>query len=48
MFRNVEIADILSQLAGRSTNHSLPPDITPEKVGQLVGGGDDYCRCVAR
>ena len=41
VYRNVEIADILSQLPGRITKRAGRPVIAPETLGPIVGGGED-------
>lgn len=41
MYRNVEMADILAQLAGRITKHAQRQAISPETLGPIVGGGED-------
>ena len=41
LYRNVEIADILSQLPGRITKRPGRPVIAPETLGPIVGGGED-------
>jgi indolepyruvate decarboxylase len=41
VYRNVEIADILPQLAGRVTNDARRPAIAPGTLGPVVNGGDD-------
>jgi indolepyruvate decarboxylase len=40
-YRNVEMADILTQLSGRTTKRAQRPAITPETLGPIVGGGED-------
>jgi len=41
IYRNVEMADILTQLSGRSTKRAQRPAIAPETLGPIVGGGED-------
>jgi indolepyruvate decarboxylase len=41
VYRNVEIADILTQLSGRTTKRAQRPAIAPETLGPIVGGGED-------
>ena len=41
VYRNVEMADILTQLSGRMTNGRQRPPITPETLESIVGSGDD-------
>jgi indolepyruvate decarboxylase len=41
VYRNVEIADILTQLSGRITNGFQLPAIAPETLGPIVNGGND-------
>jgi indolepyruvate decarboxylase len=41
VYRNVEIADILTQLSGRITKRGQRPAITPETLGSITGGGED-------
>jgi indolepyruvate decarboxylase len=41
VYRNVEIADILTGLVGRVTNSFDRPAIAPEMVGPIVNGGND-------
>ena len=41
VYRNVEIADILTQLSGRITNRPQRPAIAPGTLGPVMGGGDD-------
>jgi indolepyruvate decarboxylase len=41
VYRNVEMADILTQLSGRVTKHAQRPAIAPETLGPIVGGGED-------
>jgi indolepyruvate decarboxylase len=41
VYRNVEMADILGQLAGRITHGRQRPAIAPGTLGPIVNGGDD-------
>jgi indolepyruvate decarboxylase len=41
VYRNVEMADILTQLSGRTTKRDQRPAITPETLGPIVSGGND-------
>jgi indolepyruvate decarboxylase len=41
VYRNVEMADVLAQLSGRATKRPQRPTITPEKLGPIVGAGED-------
>jgi indolepyruvate decarboxylase len=41
VYRNVEMTDMLAQLPGQITSRARRPDITPEALGPIVGGGDD-------
>ena len=41
VYRNVEMADILAQLSGRITKRAGRQPIAPEKLGPIVGGGED-------
>jgi indolepyruvate decarboxylase len=41
VYRNVEIADILTQLSGRITTSFQRPASTPGTLGPVVNGGDD-------
>jgi indolepyruvate decarboxylase len=41
VYRNVEMADILTQLSGRKTKRAQRPAITPETLGPIVSGGND-------
>jgi indolepyruvate decarboxylase len=41
VYRNVEMADILTQLSGRTTKRAQRPAITPETLGPIVSGGND-------
>jgi indolepyruvate decarboxylase len=41
VYRNVEMADILAQLAGRTTKRAQRSAITPETLGPIVNGGND-------
>ena len=41
VYRNVEIADILTQLSGRITNRPQRPAVAPGTLGPVTGGGDD-------
>ncbi len=41
VYRNVEIADILAQLSGRTTKRARRPAIAPETLGPIAGGGED-------
>ena len=41
VYRNVEIADILAQLSGRTTKRVQRPAIAPATLGPIVGGGED-------
>jgi indolepyruvate decarboxylase len=41
VYRNVEIADILTQLSGRITKRAQRPAIALETLGPIVGGGED-------
>jgi indolepyruvate decarboxylase len=41
VYRNVEMADILTQLSTRVTNKPQRPAISPGTLGPVVGGGDD-------
>jgi len=41
VYRNVEMADILTQLSARTSKHAQWPAITPETLGPIVGGGED-------
>jgi indolepyruvate decarboxylase len=41
VYRNVEIADILTQLSGRIAKRGQRPAITPETLGSITGGGED-------
>jgi indolepyruvate decarboxylase len=41
VYRNVEIADILGQLASRVTRSRQRPAIAPGTLGPIVNGGDD-------
>ena len=41
LYRNVEMADILTQLSGRVTKQVQPPTIAPETLGPIVNGGED-------
>jgi indolepyruvate decarboxylase len=41
VYRNVEMADILIQLSGRTTKRAQRPAITPETLGPIVSGGND-------
>lgn len=40
VYRNVEMADLLTQLPGRITKRAQRPAITPETMGPIVGGGE--------
>jgi indolepyruvate decarboxylase len=41
VYRGVEMADILAQLSGRITKRAGRHPIAPEKLGPIVGGGED-------
>ena len=41
VYGNVEIADLLTQLTGCTTTRAQRPDISPETLGPVVGGGQD-------
>jgi indolepyruvate decarboxylase len=41
VYRNVEIADVLTQLSARITKRGQRPAITPETLGSITGGGED-------
>jgi indolepyruvate decarboxylase len=41
VYRNVEIADVLTQLGGRITKRGQRPAVTPETLGPITGGGED-------
>jgi indolepyruvate decarboxylase len=41
VYRNVEIADILTQLSARTTKRTQRPVIAPETLGPILGGGED-------
>lgn len=41
MYRNVEMADLLTQLSERITKQAQPPAITPETLGPIVGGAEE-------
>jgi indolepyruvate decarboxylase len=41
VYRNVEMADILAQLSGRITKRAGRQPIAPEKLGPILGGGED-------
>jgi indolepyruvate decarboxylase len=41
VYRNVEMADILTQLSRRTTKRAQRPGIAPETLGPIVGGGED-------
>ncbi|MFZ0714472.1 alpha-keto acid decarboxylase family protein [Mycobacterium sp.] len=41
VYRNVEIADVLTQLSGRITKRGERPAVTPETLGPITGGGED-------
>jgi len=41
VYRNVEIADVLTQLSGRITKRGQRPAIKPETLGSITGGGED-------
>jgi indolepyruvate decarboxylase len=41
VYRNVEMADILTQLSGRITKRAQRPAIAPETLGPIVNGGND-------
>jgi indolepyruvate decarboxylase len=41
VYRNVEMAHILAELAARATKRAQRPAITPETLGPIVGGGED-------
>lgn len=41
VYRNVEMADILTQLSRRTTKRAQRPAITPETLGPIVSGGND-------
>jgi indolepyruvate decarboxylase len=41
VYRNVEIADVLTQLPGRITKRGQRPAIKPETLGSITGGGED-------
>ncbi|MGZ4583002.1 MAG: alpha-keto acid decarboxylase family protein [Mycobacterium sp.] len=41
VYRNVEIADVLAQLAGRISNKFQRPAIAPGTLGPIAQGGDD-------
>jgi indolepyruvate decarboxylase len=40
-YRNVEIADVLTQLSGRIAKRGQRPAVTPETLGPITGGGED-------
>ncbi len=41
VYRNVEMADILTQLTGRTTKRVQRQPVTPETLGPIVNGGND-------
>jgi indolepyruvate decarboxylase len=41
VYRNVEMADVLTQLSSRAAKQAQRPAIAPETLGAIVGGGED-------
>jgi indolepyruvate decarboxylase len=41
VYQNVEMADILGELAGRSWPHRAPSGVRPTSLGRIVNSGDD-------